>query len=470
MAHPRRPLTPDKSPRDRFGAELRRLRDEAGLSAAQLGQLVHYSGAMIASVEKAKRWPRPHFTKAVDDVLGTGGVLTRLLPSLEAQREAEHDKTSDEQQSNVSISRVGPGAILLSIQVDGRHSQQELSITDDMNRRELLRLMSMAGTLMAASELEDSLDWERLSHDPSGIYRLDPAAVDAYAALNSHLWRVFALSRSKGSTFPLVREQLDVLVRALQQSHNADTHQRLCELASELFQLAGEILFDGNQYTDAAHCYTMAASASKEAGAYDLWACALTRHSFVAVYERQFVKAAPMLELAAGLARRGDGSLSTRYWVSAVQAEALAGLGDLDACQRALDHAEYVHQLSGQVHNGGWLRFDGSRLAEERGTCYVALQRPDLAEDALSDALSLNLSSRRRASVLTDLAMLGIQRRDLSQLVTNANAALDAARQTGSGVIGRKLHGLQPHLTPFLADRRIRQLNEEINALSGVPT
>lgn len=124
-----------------------------------------------------------------------------------------------------------------------------------------------------------------------------------------------------------------------------------------------------------------------------------------------------------------------------------------------------MHQLEGQIHNGGWLRFDGSRLPEERGTCYVALQRPDLAEEALSDVLSLNLSTRRHG-VVTDLAMLGAQRRDVDQLVTYANAALDTARQTSSGVIGRKLQNLQLHLTPFLPDRRVRQLDREIATLT----
>jgi hypothetical protein len=53
-----------------------------------------------------------------------------------------------------------------------------------------------------------------------------------------------------------------------------------------------------------------------------------------------------------------------RYWVAAVQAETFAGLGDLDRCQRALDTAEQVPELTGNVHNGSWLRFDRSRLAE----------------------------------------------------------------------------------------------------------
>src|SRR5262245_15207500 len=111
--------------------------------------------------------------------------------------------------------------------------------------------------------------------------------------------------------------------------------------------------------SDAAYCYNLAATSSKEADAFDLWACVMTRHAFIEMYERRFDKAAPMLELAARLARRGDEALSTRYWVFSVQAQAFAGLGQLAACQRALDAAEQVRELSDDSSNGGWLRFDG---------------------------------------------------------------------------------------------------------------
>lgn len=42
----------------------------------------------------------------------------------------------------------------------------------------------------------------------------------------------------------------------------------------------------------------------------------------------------------------------------------------------------------------------------------MTLGHPELAEDALTDALGQGLSPRRRASALTDLAMIGVQRRD----------------------------------------------------------
>jgi hypothetical protein len=81
--------------------------------------------------------------------------------------------------------------------------------------------------------------------------------------------------------------------------------------------------------------------------------------------------------------------------------------------------------------------------------------------------LGQKLSSRRRGGVLVDLALLGLQRRDLDQLLIHSSAALDMAQQTGSGVIGRKLQGLQPHLVPYLKDPRISRLNTELSAVRG---
>lgn len=338
---------------------------------------------------------------------------------------------------------------------------------DDMNRRDLLRLFSMTSALLALPADEPALGAvDRLAASgPTGM--VDTAEAEEFARLNSHLWRVFALSPTKARVLPLVRAQLNVLTDSLRRPQTSDTRRRLCELTADLYQLEGEIFFDGDEYTDAAHCYALAATAAKEAAASDLWACALTRHAFIAVYERQFDEAAPLLELAANLARRGDPALSTRQWIAAVQAETYAGLGDLDACQRALDTAAEVQHLRGPVHNGGWLRFDGSRLSEERGTCYVTLGRYDLAEAALTDALAGDLTARRKAGVLADLAMIGVHRRDPDQVVTFVNAALATARQTGSGVIARKLRGLQPNLAPLLTDQQIQRLDAEITKLPG---
>lgn len=339
-----------------------------------------------------------------------------------------------------------------------------------MIRREVLDLISTAGALLVTQFGGPHIDWERLEYFSSRTCQLDPATIEDLAQLNDHLWHVFAATKRKRSTLPLVRKQLYLLTDALQRSHGEDAHKRLCTLAGDLFQLAGEVFFDGNQYTHASHCYSLAVAASKEANAFDLWACAMTRHAFIGIYGQQFDKSSHMLELAADIARNGDSSLSTTQWVHVVRAQSLAGLGKLDECRRALDGAEEVNLLSGRVHTGGWLRFDGSRLAEERGACYVELRRPDLAEVALTKALSQDLSPRRRGSVLIDLAMIGVQRGDPERLVMYADDAMDTARQTGSGVIYRKLQVLQARLSPLLGDRHVRHLSEHITTVTRIST
>ncbi|WP_327071475.1 transcriptional regulator [Kitasatospora sp. NBC_01302] len=326
-----------------------------------------------------------------------------------------------------------------------------------MKRRDVLSLLAVTGALIALPGSDTPLS------RPGAAASL----VETGPELNTYLWKLFGLSDSKQAVYPMVRHQLGLLAKGLGESQSNASRQQLCALVGDLYQLAGEIFFDANRYPVATHCYILAASASKEARAFDMWACALTRHAFVELYERRFAVAAPILSAASQVAERGDSQLSTRYWVAAVQAEAHAGLGDLDATKRALDGAEQVHNLSGQLHNGGWLRFDGSRLAEERGTCYLALGRPDLAEQALTTALSQQLSPRRRGAVLAELAALGAERRDLDQAGHYTHAALELASQTGSGYIGRKLEDVKSRLLPLMADGRASALHQQISALDS---
>ncbi|MFI6908853.1 helix-turn-helix domain-containing protein [Nonomuraea sp. NPDC050394] len=340
-------------------------------------------------------------------------------------------------------------------------SNLDLGESDEMNRRELLRLLSVAGTLVALPP-RDSANTDRAIASA-------PLELDQYEQLNAHLWQVFGLSQSKRLVYPVVSRQLRVLTAALEQTRNLAAHRRLCTLTGDLFQLAGEILFDSDRYSDAAHCYTLAADAGKQAGAHDLWACALTRHAFISLSERRFPQAASILSAAARVANRGDRRLATRHWVATVQAQAFAGMGDLTACERALDTADHVTMLTGPLASSGWLRFDGSRLAEERGTCYRELGRTDRAGNALTEAMGHTMSLRRRASILTDLAMLGLQRHDLDEVLHHGETAIALAEQTQStGYVGRKLQNLQQQLGAHASDHRVAQFAERIARLPGM--
>ncbi|MGP2437009.1 helix-turn-helix domain-containing protein [Streptomyces sp. JW3] len=331
---------------------------------------------------------------------------------------------------------------------------------EDMIRREFMRVLAVAGALVA------------LPADEAGVLAEDAARDDAagYLRMNDHLWQVYQLARSKDSVRPVVTGQLAALNESL--SDRPSTPASLCVAAGDLFQLAGELAFDRNRHTEAAAAYSLAASASKEARAFDLWACALVRHAYVETAGGRYREAVGLLSVAERVAQRGDHSLSTRQWVAAVRAEAYAGLGDLAECERALDEAEEVVHLGDHAYNSGWLRFDGSRLAEERGARYVQLGRLDKAEAALDVALKQLASARRqsfrrRGAVLVDLAALGAKRRDIDQILTCATEALRLARQSSSGYIAHRLRALPAEIGALADDRRVAELSAEIAALSG---
>ncbi|GAA1444023.1 helix-turn-helix transcriptional regulator [Nocardiopsis tropica] len=75
-----------------YAAELKRHREAAGLTQAQLADLIPYSKSMVSMVETAKRSPlesreggrfTSRFTECCDGALNTGGALERILPLLE---------------------------------------------------------------------------------------------------------------------------------------------------------------------------------------------------------------------------------------------------------------------------------------------------------------------------------------------------------------------------------------------------
>jgi transcriptional regulator with XRE-family HTH domain len=65
-----------------FGDELRYLRKAAGLSQQQLGDLIGYSGSLVAAIETCDRTPSEDFAERCDKALNTGGALMRLLVRL----------------------------------------------------------------------------------------------------------------------------------------------------------------------------------------------------------------------------------------------------------------------------------------------------------------------------------------------------------------------------------------------------
>jgi transcriptional regulator with XRE-family HTH domain len=76
------------SARQLFGAEVRRLRRGRQMSQEQLAAVVMHSRTLVGAVELGERWPPRDLAVRCDEVLGGDGLLVRLWPLVEAERQA----------------------------------------------------------------------------------------------------------------------------------------------------------------------------------------------------------------------------------------------------------------------------------------------------------------------------------------------------------------------------------------------
>jgi transcriptional regulator with XRE-family HTH domain len=90
MAARPRELRPDRSARDLYGAEVRRIRNTAGLSLARLAEILNYSKTHLGNIETADRMVPPGLSAQLDAALGTDGFFARLYPLV--RREAFPDR------------------------------------------------------------------------------------------------------------------------------------------------------------------------------------------------------------------------------------------------------------------------------------------------------------------------------------------------------------------------------------------
>ncbi|OIJ69580.1 helix-turn-helix domain-containing protein [Streptomyces mangrovisoli] len=74
-----RELDPSASPLDYFGSELRRKREGAALSQAELGSVIYCTGSLVGQIETARKVPTREFAERVDAALMTDGFFTRLV-------------------------------------------------------------------------------------------------------------------------------------------------------------------------------------------------------------------------------------------------------------------------------------------------------------------------------------------------------------------------------------------------------
>jgi transcriptional regulator with XRE-family HTH domain len=81
--------------RDEFGAELRRLRERAGLSLGELAKRAHVHRGYLGHIEQGERWPSRRVVEALDAALGARRTLLDAWSTVEASRASLVRATAD---------------------------------------------------------------------------------------------------------------------------------------------------------------------------------------------------------------------------------------------------------------------------------------------------------------------------------------------------------------------------------------
>ncbi|MBT2397700.1 helix-turn-helix transcriptional regulator [Streptomyces sp. ISL-100] len=88
-----------------YGDELRKRREDAGLTQELLSQQAIMSRTHIAHIEGGRRKPSLDDARRLDQVLGTGGVFERFLPTLDSRKVAVHFAAAAEFEQQATMIR-----------------------------------------------------------------------------------------------------------------------------------------------------------------------------------------------------------------------------------------------------------------------------------------------------------------------------------------------------------------------------
>jgi len=212
--------------------------------------------------------------------------------------------------------------------------------------------------------------------------------------------------------------------------------------------------------------YRVSIEAAREAGNCPLEAVGLASLAIRLTHLDQADKALPLVQEARHLTTQ-SGTMTTRTWLAAVEAEVQATLRDYKACFRALSDAEQVPQQYVSSEDPYLTTFSPSLFAGYQGVCHMRFGEPEAAYRVLHEALiQLNTPSiSRRCYILTDLVSACIERRDIVEACSYARQALALTTQAKSPALWQRINDIYKQLEPWKNVQSVKEFNEQLRAV-----
>jgi transcriptional regulator with XRE-family HTH domain len=345
---------------------------------------------------------------------------------------------------------------------DGIKTEKE----DDVRRRLFLQYLSVVtGATM--------LDWERLAAALRGqLGPSDRVLVDDLDAITRGYARQVEVV-APGSLLPALRSHLAVLSGSVHDGQPDPVRQRLQSLTGEAALMTGRVSWLLENRGEARRCWQLAADLGSAAGDDTLVASSLgmqrVLHSTIPSRGLYGSSDRAVAVLDAAEARLGPTSSPyVRMMILLSRAEDHAAAGSADASLRDLEAAEAVLAGAPGPDDGFYARWDAVRIAGYRGSCALALDRPEEASTVLEAALSATDESLtgQRCAVVTDLAAAYALQREVEHSAALLAETVETAGRAGLGELLQRVQGARVHLAPWRDTQAVRDLDERL-ALVG---
>lgn len=333
---------------------------------------------------------------------------------------------------------------------------------DDVRRRQFLQYMSVVtGATM--------LDWDRLASMLRGqLGPGDRVLVDDLDLITRSYARQVE-TVAPGSLLPALRSHLAMLSGALHGGLPEPVRRRLLSLTGLSAVLAGRLSWLLDNRGEARQCWNLASELARESGDSTLLAEALGNqrvlHSTIpnrGQYGRPD-RALAVLDAAEGRLTTTS-SPYARMMVLLLRAEDHAAVGDAAASQRDLEGAESALASATAPDDGYYALWDAGRIAGYRGSCALALHRPEEASTVLEGALAQTSETLigQRCAVMTDLATAYALQREVDHSAVLLIESADTAEQAGLGELLQRVHGARMRLDPWRDAPAVRLLDERL--------
>ncbi|MFE7072590.1 helix-turn-helix transcriptional regulator [Streptomyces sp. NPDC057620] len=423
MPQPEKALTPDASPQEWFGAELRYWRKRKhGLRAAQLGPMVQVSPSVISKIEKGSYRCRHELADRLDDVLETGGVLVRAWGMVFGDADKKRPDADNGSFTPLEGTiQVHEGRIL------GRDPSASRPRSLDVDRRQFFVTGSLA--VIAPGELANLVapasppDLPRVISFRE-IEQLHYAANALHVADNKH--------GGGGLVSIMASRSMEWAVRLLSVRCPQRLQASFLSAIARLGIVVGASHFDAYAHDDARVAFKVASECATEAGDWHLRA---KTYSFLARQAIWIGDPDTGLTYAdTGLVRAERLTATERAMLHSARARAFGKLHDVPGTLTAVGQADDAFANSDPANDPPWMAYyDRAQHAGDTAHALYDIamhmrQDPGQARRRFADAVAGHDGTqwnRSRAISCTKLASLTMAKGDPAEAVQIGHRALD---------------------------------------------